>query len=255
MGAVVEGIRRTTRSTSWQQSGLVDPGLMRSVRVILQELRRATGNASLGLPFEFGHLPPGLGSNPEGVIHVAMNPAWFDPSAVAPAPVVLDAGRAFRSILIADGDIVLTSAEDCLILATGAVEVSYPTRCVVIAGRLIRASHDTASVLLAGSRLSVSHSHRPERPPIRPAIYSAPELVSVGHAAGTILLNCPISEHVPPVLVPPARLAGAGLRRRRPPCRASRLARSDHARPGLVEPSRQRLRPACEGRRPADPRR
>ena len=118
-----------------------------------------------------------------------MSPALFDRNVRVPSPTVLDAGRASRSILIADGDVVLTSAEDCLILATGAVEVSYPTRCIIIAGRLIEASHDTASVLIAASRIDVSHVYLPSRPPWGQAIYSAPDLVTVSHARGVIFLN------------------------------------------------------------------
>jgi hypothetical protein len=189
MKTVMDGVRRTADSTHWQSSGLADPVLMRSLEVIVGEIRRATGDPTWNLPVSFGAVPPGLGDDPGGVIHVAMCPALFDRSVRYPTPVVLEAGRAYRSILIADGDIVLTSAEDCLILATGAVQVSYPTRCFIVAGRLIEASHDTAGALISGSRLSVSHSYAPRRAPSRSAIYSAPELVTVAHAAGVIFLN------------------------------------------------------------------
>jgi hypothetical protein len=189
MGTVMDGVRRTTDSTNWQLSGLADRVLMRSLDVIIGEIRRATGDPTWDLPVRFGTVPPGLGDDPGGVIHVAMCPALFDRSVLYPTPVVLDAGRAYRSILIADGDFVLTSAEDCVILATGAVQVSYPTRCFIIAGRLIEASHDTASVLISGSRLSVSHCYTPWRPPSRWAIYSAPDLVTIANAAHVIFLN------------------------------------------------------------------
>lgn len=189
MSAVMEGIRRTAGSTSWQVSGRVDPLLAWSLDAILGEIRRATDDPQREPPVRFGAVPPGLGDDPQGVIHVAISPALFDRSVLHPAPIVLDAGRAAGSILIADGDIELTSAEDCVILATGAVKAAYTTRCLIIAGRSIRASYDEASVLISGSRLSVSHSGASARPPSRPAIYSAPKSVAVSHAAGVVFLN------------------------------------------------------------------
>src|SRR5262249_23642357 len=142
MKRVMDGVRRTADSTRWQFSGMPDPVLTRSLDTILSEIRQATRDRTWNLPVRFGTVPPGLGENPEGVIHVAMCPALFDRSIRYPTPVILDAGRASRSILIADGDIVLSSAQDCVILATGAVQVWNATRCFIIAGRWIEASSD-----------------------------------------------------------------------------------------------------------------
>ena len=111
MKTVMDGVRRTADSTRWQLSGLADRALMRSLDVIVGEIRRATGDPTWNLPVRFGVVPPGLGEEPRGLIHVAMCPALFDRSVRYPTPVVLESGRAYRSILIADGDIVLTWAE------------------------------------------------------------------------------------------------------------------------------------------------
>ena len=189
MKAVMDGVRRTARSRVWQRSGLADPGLMQSIDLIFRELRLATGDPTLALPVRFGDVPPGLGDDLVGVLHVAMSPALFDRNARGPSPTVLDGGRASRSILIADGDIVLASAEDCLILATGAVEMSWSTRCVVIAGLFIETTFDTSSVLISGSQVSVRQAVLPSRPPRGRAIYSAPDLVTVSIAKGVIFLN------------------------------------------------------------------
>ena len=189
MKAVMDGVRRTAWSKDWRRSGLADPELMRSVDLILWELRQATGDPNLTLPVRFGEVSPEFGDKRTGVLHVAVGPAAFDRNIRVPSPTVLNAGWASRSILIADGDIVLSVASDCLIVATGAVEVSRSTRCVIIAGRLIQAISDTASVLISGSRLRVSSSGVPNRPLRRAAIYSAPDLVDVTHAEGAIFLN------------------------------------------------------------------
>lgn len=188
LAAIMDGVRWTTSSAQWQQTALPNPKLIRAIEVVIGEIRLATGDPTVGLPVRFGDVPPGLDTNPERVIYVASSPRFFG-QAGGIQPVVLDAGRANRAILIVDGDIVLTAADDCLILATGEVRISYPTRCVIFAGRSIQASHDTESLLVAGSKVVVSHSNSVRRPPMRLAIYSAPDLVQVSHAADVIFLN------------------------------------------------------------------
>ena len=59
MKAVMDGVRRTARSTNWQRSGLADPGLMQSIDLILQELRLATGDPTPGLARPFRRRPAG----------------------------------------------------------------------------------------------------------------------------------------------------------------------------------------------------
>jgi hypothetical protein len=196
----MDGVRRTVSETDWRRTYNPDPRLTGAVASVLGEIRRATGDECVSVPVWFGEVPPtpaagpvpaGWGGDLDRKFHVVSSPPSPDGPEAALVPAVFRATHVKGSILVAHGDVVLTSATDCLIVATGAVEVSYTSRCAIFAGRLIRVSHDTESLLVAGARVRVSHSYgEAEHPRHRPTLYAAPEFVSTNpHEARVVVIS------------------------------------------------------------------
>ncbi|MEW4568623.1 hypothetical protein AB1L88_12230 [Tautonia sp. JC769] len=181
LAELMEGARRTAASSGWIATGRPDPLLMTAVEDLVDRFREATGEAGLRLPVRFDEVTPmpadaAASEDSAGVLSRALQVA------VAPeipgGPAVLRVQEARESILIADGDIVVSYPRSCLIVATGAVEVGgFATDCVVFAGRMVRCYGDSNSLLAAGSKVRVDGligldpvEHR--------AIYSAPDRVA-----------------------------------------------------------------------------
>jgi hypothetical protein len=199
LAAIMNGVRRTASSTDWRRTGWPDPLLIRAIDDVLAEIRRATGDATIGSPVRFddvwpklevGYGPDGRASNPTGVLHVASGPPRSDGPRNLLAPAVLRDHVASRAILIAHGDIELGHAQDCLIVATGAVDVAFTTHCVIFAGRVIHVTGDSGSLLISGSKLSMGGGGAMKSPYRRP-VYSAPDDVYIGwpRDASLTLLN------------------------------------------------------------------
>jgi hypothetical protein len=187
LAAVMDGVRRTISSGDWQRTGRPDPELVKSIAAVLAELRGAAGDPNRMLPVEFGSVSPSIhGPAAEGRSMSLVRAVDFAPGPPPPeqqprsipTAVVLRRDRASRSILIADGDVVIREARDSVIVATGSVEATSFSHCVILAGHRIRVGSDAGSVLAAGSRIEVTRSHLSlwdPGPRRAVAIHAAPE--------------------------------------------------------------------------------
>ena len=204
LAAVMDGMRRTVNSTTgdgsgWKRTGLPHSRLTQGIDAVLEKIRKATGDPTVSLPVRFGGVPlwskqrPNYGRRLDDLVRGLY--VWtvpFEGGPVAPiGPGLRRETRATGAIVLVHGDVVLSQADDCLIVATGDVRVTWTSRSAIFAGRLIEIRDDTESLLVASSQIRVEHSHdEPGHPRHRPAIYAAPAYVSTGpEGAGVIVIN------------------------------------------------------------------
>jgi hypothetical protein len=186
-------VREAASTRAWRQRASPDrrwrdPVIEACLTGILKDIGQAAGRADLALPVELDEVRvadlPGRGLQS------------FDQNlyVVKGDDVRLDGAE--KSILLVDGNVHLTRAEDCVIVARGAVTVSGGRRNLIVAGHYAEVSHDASvmpnaptvdgSVLVSGSVLDVSHGHG--------SICRAPRLVRCIHARNVTFVDSPVVE-------------------------------------------------------------
>jgi hypothetical protein len=173
--AILESVHRAAEQ--WRKPDWKDPLLETAVIRLVEQVREGTGRANVRLPAAFDQVERrdgrDLGTFAEGGFYALTGGSIT---------------RVNRSILLIDGSLRISFAEDCLIIARGAVEISHGRRNVVLAGQYIRCGFDGdprtggGSLLMSGSALHVSHCNG--------SVCFAPHM-RISHATETVFLNSP----------------------------------------------------------------
>jgi hypothetical protein len=210
---IMEGVRRTCRSTDWQRNGWRDYRLEFALDEWIYRVKKAVQRPALKLPVRFGEVPAGVAENAKNVLTATHS---------------LKLSSATRCLFLVDGDVDLQSARDCVILATGHVKVDYGHRNVILAGGAIEGAENSPrpdekrglSLRISGTTLSARYS--------TDLIFGAAGNVEAMSVERSALFNSPMrslsylnecSEYtsplvdlwVDPLLVPGGRVAGPEL--------------------------------------------
>lgn len=191
--SVLEKLARDTlRNDDWKNAKWTDPGIEKEFARVIQDIARLTKNE-----------PPKL-KLPVSVSNVKFIPEKEKPIAGGRRVSLEDElivgenlrfNRARNSIIIADGNVRIGSAQRCIIFSRGATVLGGGYGNVVISGHFIYCAHEGAapdhplagryppSIMLSGGYLHISHSHG--------TICHAPQFMEAAHARGTVFWNSP----------------------------------------------------------------
>lgn len=187
LDALLERIRLVAAADEWQKPGWRDDVLESGVVKLYEQLQRAAKKDPLTLPVGFREVRPRK-PNVEG----RELPFLSNELHIAKHVVV---SHAKRSILLADGNLRVSFAHDCIIIARGAVSIAHGSGNFVAAGHYVHTSHDgnappdgkrerpAGSLLLSGAVLDVSHA--------KGSICMAPQAVRISFAAEVTFMNSP----------------------------------------------------------------
>lgn len=142
--AVLEEISAARASGEWTTPGW-KPIITRSyLNDLVDEVRRVTQRENLKLPIDFNGLtpPPSDGSlaNQRDRLHVVKD-------AKLPYPI--------SSLVLAEGNLHIARAEDCVIIARGAVCIGNSRNCVILAGHYLQLYVDTQDLLPTQSTVNL----------------------------------------------------------------------------------------------------
>jgi len=180
LAPILDRVRLAAKTDDWQRQGWRDLALEELLNELIARVGQVSKSPDLKLPTAFDEVR-----------------ANTDPGAFA-----LKEGRGLRimrsgsipfmkkSIVLVDGSISVSNAEECVIVATVAAEVSHSKRNVVIAGHFVEISHDgtqggdassQGSLLVSGSVGSISFSYG--------TLCLAPDRLVIAHADKTVSIN------------------------------------------------------------------
>jgi hypothetical protein len=181
LSPVFTRIRRAASNDDWRREGWNDKAIRDALSGLVEQVKKAADVEALALPVNVGdvHAPAAVEPHRfQGALWVGKNVSMT---------------RAEGAVILADGNVEIPFANDCLIVARGAVYIAHGTRNVVVAGQYIHVSHDGAregpggggggSLLISGGVVDGAHADH--------SVCSAPGLVRISHARGVRLINSP----------------------------------------------------------------
>lgn len=180
---VLEQIRLASDGEVWKKSNWKPPVVEGWLDRLTTEVKRAAKSETLKLPVKFADVKAG-----DAAAVNAMNSSVLH--------VVKDGKFSFlRScVVLADGSVEVTSAENCIIIARCGVRVSSSRNNYILAGYCIDVSHDMVvarpnneatdgSLLMSRAIIRCSYGNG--------SICSAPDLVDLQQATNVTFLNSP----------------------------------------------------------------
>ena len=174
---MMKEIHSTRINGDWKQAGWQSQPLQRELTSVVDQIRKMTNDNSVTLPVRFGDVKPNGGMPTRGVSELIVG-------------TDVDVVSMNKSIILADGNVRISFAVNCVIVARGAVTVSGGHGNVILAGQAVHVSHDgkagpdrqsKGSLILANVWLDVSHSSNG-------GMFSAPDL-DIGFANATTIIN------------------------------------------------------------------